>query len=237
MRDFTALITATVIQALPDLAMVTMLIDTWNVRLTVLRDLPMLQSIMQAAKNGVHTASITIRDPKHAPLITMEDFETTKRMLGDKVADLGRRVDRMLDLLEGQEDALPQGWIDSLETIELDYATWVVEAQRVTTANESAQRPAQLEEPPRVELAQLEEVSDSTPVKPSAHQLEAAERSVPALAGLVVDNKETSSSPGTSKPALMLVTPTQHGHRREISEVSIADSAYSAFSGFSEAEI
>ncbi len=237
MRDFTALITATVIQALPDLATVTMLIETWNVRLTVLRGLPMLLSVIQASKAGVRTASVTIRDPNHAPLITLPDFETTKKMLGDKVSELGGRIDGMLDLLEGYEDALPQGWIDSLETIELDYATWVVDAQRLAMHNQSATDSKLAETSEAVELpgTQLADahaeasqwISQSdkeAPTIPSAHE----------ATTILPGTNDNGPVPFTIKPALRLDTPSHHGHRRGISEVSIADSAYSAFS---EAEI
>ena len=241
MRDFTALITATVIQALPDLAIVTMLIDTWNIRLTVLRDLPMLYSVMQASKVGIRTASATIRDANQAPLITLQDFETTKRMLGDKVSDLGSRIDRMLDLLEGQEDSLPQGWIDSLETVELDYATWVVEAQRIATRNQSAMDAKEAEvstagNPPATHLSDAGPVTSNQSSHP-IHKQELNEPDSAAATPSIPNRQDSHPALAAPKPALTLETPSQRGHRREISEVSVADSAYSAFSDVSKAEI
>ena len=248
MRDFTALITATVIQALPDLAVVNMLIETWDIRLTVLRDLPMLLSIMKASKAGVWTAISTIRDPSQAPLVTILDFETTKQMLGDKVADLGIRIDRRLDLLEGQDDALPQGWIDSLETLELDYATWVVEAQRLAANNQSAEDSKQVEHQAEHQNKSPSAISSSAnvpldfPLQTSTQIAESMERELPTptahdVRPIFHDGQGGDETPTMSKPSLRLETPTQHGHRREISEVSIADSAYSAFSDISKAEI
>ena len=236
MRDFTALITATVIQALPDLANVTLLIETWNTRLIILRGLPMLLSVMQASRAGVRTATATIRNPTQAPFITLPDFETTKKMLGDKVSELGGRIDGMLDLLDEQEDAVPQGWVDTLETVELDFATWVVEAQRLAMHNRSALDTTPVEskaaESPTTSLDHTQAESS-----PPINQLDKEEPANPAAheaISMSPSNKAIEASPVTNKPPLRLETPAQQSHRRGISEVSMADSAYSAYS---EAEI
>lgn len=236
MRDFTALITATVIQALPDLANVTMLIETWNIRLTVLRGLPMLLSVMQASRAGVRTATATIRDPSQAPLITLPDFEATKKMLGDKVSELGGRIDGTLDLLGEQEDAVPQGWIDTLETVELDYATWVVEAQRLAMHNQSALDTKPVETSKAVKLPATRLDHTQAESSPPINQPDKQEPAIPTAheaTTISPSNKAMDASPVTNKSPLRLETPAQ-GHRRGISEVSMADSAYSAYS---EAEI
>jgi hypothetical protein len=45
-------------------------------------------------------------------------------------------MDRILDALEGRPDSLPEQWIDDLEAIESDFATWVVEADKCKVHNE-----------------------------------------------------------------------------------------------------
>jgi hypothetical protein len=241
MRDFTALITATVIQALPDLAYVSMLIDTWNIRLTILRELPLLLDVMKAARAGIRAATTAVRDPKQAPLITMEDFETTKQMLGEKVADFGVRIDKMLDLLDGQEDSLPQFWIDTLETIELDYATWVVETQRVATQNQSK---SQAEEPkvpeavePSLQEAIVNAVKQPDPAPDLVHAAHASVQEALNIGGSNGRPEQHAPPVEESKPFLRVEPPPSRGHRREISEVSAAESAYSAYSDVSKAEI
>ncbi|RMD42538.1 hypothetical protein DV735_g2606, partial [Chaetothyriales sp. CBS 134920] len=137
LRDFTALITATVIQALPDLAVLTNLLDTWEIRLRILRQLPDLLHLMDESKRRVQLAAADTRDGGSAAGLTQASFDQAKKDLGACVAQFGRRLDRFLDMLEGQEDALPHAWIDSLETVELQYATWVVDAQRIIHANQA----------------------------------------------------------------------------------------------------
>ncbi|KIV91009.1 hypothetical protein PV10_05602 [Exophiala mesophila] len=138
MRDFTALITATVIQALPDLAKLNILLDQWDVRLRVLRSLPKFRALLDSVQQDIKTSFQEIRSTEQLTTITDEFVESKKSVLGEHVSDLGRRADRFLDILEGHEDSLPQVWIDTLEKIELDYATWVVEAHRVALRNKLA---------------------------------------------------------------------------------------------------
>ncbi|RMZ85937.1 hypothetical protein DV737_g257, partial [Chaetothyriales sp. CBS 132003] len=200
MRDFTALVTATVIQALPDLAVLTALLDTWEIRLRILRQLPDFLRLMAEARRRVQLAATAARDPSKASDLTQASFDKAKKDLGARVADFGRRLDGFLDMLEGQGDALPHAWIDSLEGVELDYAAWVVDARRIVDSNES--KTARLG---ALELQRIEEARLKIPPPPAS------------------DMAEHSSA--------------RNGHRRNISDASIADSAYSAISGISEAEI
>ncbi len=236
MRDFTALITATVIQALPDLAKLNTLLDTWETRLRVLRELPRYLEVLQAAQSGIQQASKEIRDPASAQTLREPLLDDQKLTLGGLVSDMGRRIDRLLDMLEGHDDTLPQAWIDRLEKIELDYATWVVEAQHVVLKNQLIRKPENVVRTlPHV-------VEDQEPIFPTSHSKEDA-RTLPM--GHTGTKEPTHGPPATNafdakikrKPSPKLELSQPKGHRREISRVSVADSTYSAFSDISNAEI
>ena len=192
MRDFTALVTATVIQALPDLAMVHAMIDTWDVRITVLRDLPMLIDHLATSKETLQRALTTCRDPNQAHHITSKDVTRITTAVGAQIKSAGDYIDKMLDLLEDQEDALPQLWVDQLEGLELDFAAWKEQSKKIAHDNEARQLAGGTNGTGRSVLEGSDFSSDAR--KPSGEKLK-----IPAHAG----------------------------HRREISEVSIADSVLS----------
>lgn len=200
MRDFTALVTATVIQALPDLAIVHRLIDTWDVRVASLRELPIVLDLMGSSKSTLQKAMMSCRNPELARVITLTDFYRIRDALGDQIKDLGKRIDGMLDLLEGQEDSLPQSWIDLLETLELDFATWKAEAEQIAYDNLNR-------DPPPAE--------DKTTTSEMQKSLDS--------------NVSDGQMPQPQFPSGLHI-PT-HGHRRDRSEVSIADSVLSTISG------
>lgn len=243
MRDFTALITATVIQALPDLAKLNILLDEWDTRLKVLRSLPKFRFGLAAVQSGLQSAIQELRDPELARNITDATYEHKKLWLGEQVADLGRRTDQLLDILEGQEDSLPQIWIDRLEKVELDYATWVVDAQQRALKNKLS--PSQNSTPEKNTTNEQESITPSNSVKSPQAALDtetspASQHSVEQ----VPSDRDVSYSPGLEqnskvkrKPSLTIALPESRGHRREASKVSVADSNFSAFSDISNAEI
>lgn len=261
MRDFTALITATVIQALPDLAKLNILFNLWDVRLRVLKELSPFLQLMASTESAIQQAFKDNTTPELAQEITETAYEGRKVTLGGHVSDIGRRVDRLLDMLEGYEDSLPQAWIDQLEKIELDYATWVVEAQHVVLRNELALARAareRLEAENSVPLAQIEEGVASGPSKKGVYvqTLEAAQTNelVQTLVDIPKDQPvkthDAAQPPDAElpapnndatiakrKPSLKLDLTGSKGHRREVSKVSVADSMYSTFSDLSNAEI
>lgn len=194
MRDFTALVTATVIQALPDLAMLNTLIDTWDVRIAILRDLPVLLDLMDDSRQMLRKARNSCKAPDQAAHMTREDVSRISEALSRQISSLGRCIDKMLDLLEGQDDALPQSWIDTLESLEVDLGSWRQEAGRIADENISRQQ------------SQPEQTSNghTDGAKSGKFHLQ------PKSAGLKV--------------------PSNAGHRREVSEVSIADSVLSDMS-------
>lgn len=207
MRDFTALITATVIQALPDLATLNNLVDTWDVRIAVLREVPMLLDLMATTSEALQKARNSCRDPVLSTQLNWEDYHRIRDGLGEKVNDMGQKIDKMLDLLDGHDDALPQSWIDLLENTELDLASWSAEAQKLATNN--AARPSST-------------VEDDHAERPfegfNGHS-----------SGFQQDPTNLATN-GNTKPSLGLNIPRHAGHRREISEVSIADSVLSTVS-------
>jgi hypothetical protein len=142
MDDFTALITATIIQALPNLSRLTRLLDTWKIRLLVLRKSSSFLTALVDAEvalkagwkaagprkhNGVDTAE---DQAAHGSVLSGREFEVMKAVVERKVAKAGQSLDFMLDVMEGREDTLPEDWIDRLDTLEQDYAEWASACER-----------------------------------------------------------------------------------------------------------
>lgn len=297
-KDFTALVTATIIHMLPDLANLNMLISSWETRLTILRQTPQLLENLDSTERGLQAAADVIADPKSGPLVTREEVDTTENILAGQVSSLGTQYDQMLDLLEGHHESLPAEWIDRLEEVENDFAHFVVDAKRRVTRNECLAQSKQLEE------ARQLPVPDTTPGRTTPQRRGVDEwldegpsppRRFPSLLGLTPNktevpevpglpgyessggtrqmDEEASSDPGQTPLASQADQPflfppnfprgpsrntsqrvpsrnpsqrnthgltldmPQHGHRRDVSEVSMADSQYSAMSGISNAEI
>ncbi|KAM3073463.1 hypothetical protein ACMFMG_004638 [Clarireedia jacksonii] len=143
--DFTAIVTATVLQALPNLSKLTRLMDIWSVRLSVLRRVPALLLGMEDAEmalksgwNAIEISSVSTNEfgETSSSGLTRQTFEIMKNVLQAKVTILGRDLDYMLDTLEGRMDTLPDSWLDRMESIERDYGEWVVAADRKITEGE-----------------------------------------------------------------------------------------------------
>lgn len=134
--DFSILITQTLLQALPRLSQLKLSIDTWSARLSILRDTPGLLSDLESAQTAMKLGWEAIKPPSEHDLSDSafnswkEAIDTISIVLRRRVSDLGQRLDRMLDTLEGREDVLPEDWIDRFEDLEADYSQWTVEAQR-----------------------------------------------------------------------------------------------------------
>ena len=139
--DFTAIITTTIVQALPNLSLLTALLSTWSTRLLILRQTdPFLRDLSNSQESilsawitiGKHEASTT----KRKPHFTRQVFAEVQAVLRDQISELGRRLDGMLDLLEGSVDTLPEHWIEAMDSLENDYSDWVVTAQELVLTNE-----------------------------------------------------------------------------------------------------
>ena len=141
MDDFTAIVTATIMQTLPHLARLNSLLSTWSTRLSVLRQVPEFLDCLEKAQTALEAAWEVIRPLDmealgHTTGVNRDTFSTIRDVLEKRVSELGRRLDCMLDALEGREDTLPDDWIDNMEALETDFGTWVVETERQVLENE-----------------------------------------------------------------------------------------------------
>lgn len=144
MEDLSAVVTAIVVQALPNIARLTRLLQIWTMRITVLQHVtPVLSAIEEAEKvmdEAWEQVSLLVRekarletDYSGEPLegvLTKETFGPKKRSIMRKVAKPGRTLDYMLDCLEGMEDTLPDHWLERMEVIEQNYGEWVAVTER-----------------------------------------------------------------------------------------------------------
>ncbi|KAK2877803.1 hypothetical protein FQN49_001176 [Arthroderma sp. PD_2] len=140
LSDFTAVITATILRALPVLSRLNNLLSNWHCRLLVLGQVPGLLLGLRETKQAIDIALRRLQEgmlPElDDPLFSRESFRASWRELQGMVSSLGRRIDGMLDILEGREDSLPDAWIDEMESIESRFATWAYEAERRAVQNE-----------------------------------------------------------------------------------------------------
>ncbi|KAI0157680.1 hypothetical protein GGR57DRAFT_491028 [Xylariaceae sp. FL1272] len=161
MEDLTAVVTAITIQTLPALSKLSRLMDTWNVRLIVLRKVPALLVMIKDAEVAIESGQNAIESPipsssesldaekskqKSPERLSRKDFDVMKSVLQQKVSNPGRALDNMLDLLEGMPDTLPDEWLDRMESIERDYVEWTITAERKLPSSQSsrAKTPASL---------------------------------------------------------------------------------------------
>jgi hypothetical protein len=145
MEDITAVVTAITIQTLPAISRLSRLLNTWSLRLIVLRKVPSLLTMLTDAEVALLSGWSAIEPSSREPFDSTErinevrssairlsktDFDIMKSVLQQKVAKPGRDLDFMLDALEGLMDTLPEEWIERMESIEQNYAEWVTAAER-----------------------------------------------------------------------------------------------------------
>jgi len=157
LSDFTAVVTATILRALPFLSRLSSLLSTWDVRLLVLRQVPGLLRELELVRSALDSALHALRtsDPSNSShgILSKPSLREEHVKLESAVVAVGRRMDRALDALEGRQDSLPESWIDTLEKIESDFAEWVVEAEKYQLhaewlcSKEQAQTAKSTEEP------------------------------------------------------------------------------------------
>lgn len=137
MDDMTAVITATVVQALPNLSKLMRLMAAWSVRLAVLRRIPSWLSSVADAESAIQAGWTTISSESKAqvercsesqasasPEFSKHDFDIMKLVLEKKVSAAAQALDFMLDSLEGRDDTLPEEWLDRMDNAEREYAEW-----------------------------------------------------------------------------------------------------------------
>lgn len=133
--DFTAVITSTIMQSLPIISRLNALIVPWSIRLSILRQIPDFLELLELSQNIIANAwdaigtmdRMTETNGLDATKMALHSKRTT---LEENIRELGRRLDSMLDLLEGTEDTIPEEWVDSMESIEAEFGEWVVETER-----------------------------------------------------------------------------------------------------------
>ncbi|KAI9149183.1 hypothetical protein HJFPF1_11232 [Paramyrothecium foliicola] len=145
MEDLTAVITAIVMQTLPNLARLSRLLQVWSTRLRVLKQVPGLllaiEDAEMAIKSGWNAISQRGRprqgrkgagsDDTNEVTLSRDGFNVMKLILDKKVSNTGRALDYMLDSLEGLPDTLPNSWLDRMEAAERDYGDWVAACERI----------------------------------------------------------------------------------------------------------
>lgn len=141
MDDFTAVITATIVQSLPIISRLDSLLNVWSGRLVILRLGPAFLADLYAGKESLVSAWIAVDN--HGSSLTnrksafsRKGFSDIQAILQDQISDLGRRLDTMLDILDGSEDVLPEYWIDGMDKLESEYSEWVVKAEELILNNE-----------------------------------------------------------------------------------------------------
>ncbi|OQD86305.1 hypothetical protein PENANT_c008G10179 [Penicillium antarcticum] len=139
LSDFTAVITATILRALPFLSRLNALLTTWDVRLLVLRQIPGLLRELTITRSALDSSLDSLQSPQSSASqrrYSDASLVTDHVRLESAVVAVGRRMDRVLDALEGRPDSLPEHWIDDLEHIESDFAAWVVECEKYKVHNQ-----------------------------------------------------------------------------------------------------
>ncbi|KAK2777586.1 hypothetical protein FQN53_002204 [Emmonsiellopsis sp. PD_33] len=140
LSDFTAVITATILQALPVLSKLNILLNTWDVRLTVLHQITGLLDGLGSTKRDIDAALDRLKTgllpDSDDPLFSKTSFNAARHKLENRILIVGGKMDRILDSLEGHDDALPDSWIDDMEAIEAGFATWAFESEKMGAENE-----------------------------------------------------------------------------------------------------
>ncbi|KAI1098997.1 hypothetical protein F4804DRAFT_323164 [Jackrogersella minutella] len=151
MEDLTAVVTAITIQALPNLSRLSRMLNTWSVRLLILRKVPSLLMMITDAEVALRSGWSAIESPEssptrstihkddirgNSPSLSRQEFDVMKRVIQQKVTKPGRALDYMLDSLEGSIDTLPDEWLDRMEEIERGYAVWETTAERKVLAGD-----------------------------------------------------------------------------------------------------
>lgn len=144
MDDFTAVVTATVLQALPKLMRLTQLMEVWTIRLSVLKRIPPLMEMLVDAEVALKSGWQAIQVPRKndeaggEKYLERKTYDVMRSVLQDKVTALGQTLDYMLDTLECREDVLPEHWLDRMEAIENDYGEWSVQGDKKVREGEWA---------------------------------------------------------------------------------------------------
>lgn len=245
--DFTAIITATILQALPYLSRLNHLLDIWTIRLPILRQAPIyLQSLAQARVDLDHAwVAIGVRYSNDAQSQTHLDFNRgsmieQQSIIESRVSSLGRKLDRFLDDLEGRTETVPDSWIEEMETLEQQYADWTVQAERKILENDlrknrwsKALSPVAADFPEQAQQSSVdneqkagheEDMSRRGPLDASVLSPSSSTYSNPSLASQTMNPALSRDAAKTSKPDLArddseTLSPGQADHIIDMSPV------------------
>ncbi|KAL9036008.1 MAG: hypothetical protein Q9214_006325 [Letrouitia sp. 1 TL-2023] len=145
MDDFTAVVTTTILQSLPIIFRLKMLLRQWEVRLTVLEHVSGLVQQIEQAKQAMAFAWTCIegfgtQNPRKG-FLGKNSISRIRASLEGQIGDVGKRLDYMLDSLEGKSDTLPDHWIDDMDGLQLDFSVWTVEAEKFVLETELQAQP------------------------------------------------------------------------------------------------
>lgn len=134
--EFTAVVTATTMHALPTISRLSSLLSVWSTRLAVLHHVPGFLKLLKESQIDMKREVDMHQNMEFGGSGNdLENIKSTflsrRGVLEAKIIELGRGLDAMLDLLEGKEDTVPEEWIDEMETLESDFSGWVVETERI----------------------------------------------------------------------------------------------------------
>ncbi|KFY35843.1 hypothetical protein V494_05568 [Pseudogymnoascus sp. VKM F-4513 (FW-928)] len=138
---FTGMITHTVLDALPKLHRLRLLLDVWNIRIDILRDIPPTLESLRDADTMLQSAWASLEATNSSGeemMLTRSDYETMQKALGETITDTGKMIDSMLDRLDGRVDTVPGPWLDQMDAVETDYGNWTIAAERKVQEGEWA---------------------------------------------------------------------------------------------------
>lgn len=206
--DFTAIVTATILHALPFVSRVNYLLGVWSLRVRLLRSAPAyLYDLKEARTDLDHGWAAIAVAPSSAPGSTSAVFGKgnmieMQSMIEAKVSSLGRRLDGFLDELEGREETVPDAWIDDFESLETAYGDWVVQAERRALENEwrkvQSRKSSHADEGPHNERI----------AKPASDNGELAQADVSGPIDMLRKSSRTSSPTDTPERSSRTTSPT-----------------------------
>ena len=135
--NLSTLVTTTYIRSIAAHAKVLTLASAWHARIDILRARPKLLEGMSAICNSFKSAWRTTTNDQ---AIDRESFVKTKHCLMTQHKTLALQLDDMLDILEDQDDVLPERWIDMIDRVEEDIKRWSDVTEKRLSAQESMPR-------------------------------------------------------------------------------------------------
>lgn len=135
MDDYELFVTQTLIQALPHLALLNQFLRAWSLRVLVLRQVPIFLSQLKSCRQHLSAGFSASREPvgsaapPHRLDLLRNKIKAAQNEAETTTRDAGKRLDAMLDILEGSDDCLPDAWIDDYENLESEYGKLSAEAE------------------------------------------------------------------------------------------------------------